>query len=135
MILRIFGVPLAIIVLALLSPAWSATQAQAHYVPPVARVTYYSPGLMERVARYRGLYDPQGRYTTDPRCWRIGSHLRMALYNSVRQTWGATQSFLVVDCAQPRDLSRQLSVNLHEVSYEAAVRAGFAGEGYTWGVI
>ncbi len=111
--------------------------SQAHPVRPAggARVTYYSPGLMQRVARYRGLYDQSGSYTTDPRCSRIGSHIRMSLYNPVRQTWSAAQSYLVVDCAQPRDLSRQLGVNLHEVSYEAAVRAGFVGEGSTLGVI
>lgn len=84
----------------------------------------YSPGIMERVARNRGM--PVVRHmaaVTD--CRMIGKHV-LASINGRRPTW-----FRVTDCSHPRDRARHVRSKLViEVDWNSAVEFGFSRHGH-----
>ena len=87
---------------------------------------YYSPGVMERVAAFRGLTRPPiadgMAAVTD--CSQIGK-IAFASING-----GLVERYLIVDCSQPRDVARHIQQNLViEVDYQSAVRNNFHRDG------
>lgn len=86
---------------------------------------YYRPGLMERVARYRGIHRPW--YVTGlasrPSCKTIGQVFSARIN-------GHYERLLQVDCAQYRDYWAQIRGGLVvEVDYVTARRDGFVWRG------
>jgi hypothetical protein len=83
---------------------------------------YYSPGVMERVARHRGL-PVRAHMASVPDCTRLGESVQAEVN-------GHLATYEVVDCSAPQDRARHLAEGLVlEVDYNSA-RAYFPpGEG------
>lgn len=100
---------------------------------------YYSPGVMEKVARVRAMQMIPTFYTNTPApigtprvdgyasttdCSKIG-HLAYARIGN-----GPVEVYQILDCSAPKDVRRHMAVgNVIEVDYESSVRHGFFGIG------
>lgn len=102
------------------------------FVYHTGRATYYHPGLMEQVARGRGIaLNGADGFTTFPDCNYMGLPLWVKVYDPLSQSWGHWSLRRIVDCSQPWDLARHLAEGLVELPYQDAVRYGYVGEGHT----
>jgi len=93
---------------------------------------YYSPGVMARVARNRGmdLRDDVAGWAAVPNCSEVG-RIVVASINGSRP-----ERYQVLDCSHPRDKARHLRQGIViEVDYQSAVRHGFTRRGYTKAVV
>ncbi len=118
---------LILLLLAAFVPEAHASSTERHGI-----AVYYSPGVMERVAAYRGLTKPliaDGlAAVTD--CAQIGK-IAFASING-----GLIERYLIVDCAQTRDRDRQIRAGLViEVDYQSAVRNKFNRDGRAQAVV
>jgi hypothetical protein len=96
------------------------------------KATYYSPGLMERVARRRGIeLDGMSGFATYPDCSYIGGRIWVSVLNPRTRLWSSWSQKRIVDCSQPRDYERHVRTGLIEFSYQDAKRYGYAREGRT----
>jgi hypothetical protein len=100
----------------------------ASNVPAIKKgiAKYYSPGMMERVARNRGMKmrrDVAG-YAAVTDCRRIGQIVYASINN------GPFERYQILDCSHPRDVQRHLRECLViEVDYRSAVRNRFVRQG------
>jgi hypothetical protein len=116
-----------ILILALLS---SVIESAPSSTPASSRQSgiakYYSPGVMEAVARKRGLArtgSVQGMAAV-PNCGHIGK-VAVAAING-----RSAERYLIVDCSSPRDRAKHVRQGLViEVDYSSAVRNGFQRRG------
>ena len=86
---------------------------------------YYSRGIMQRVASYRGLTLPQGYdgFASRPNCNTIGQ----PFYARVS---GVDLLLVQADCSAPQDVARHYKEGLVvELSYEMAQRTGMVRDG------
>jgi hypothetical protein len=92
----------------------------------VGHAKYYRPGLMQRVARNRGMTlrkDVAG-YAAVTDCGAIGKIAVASIKG------GPPQRFQILDCSHPRDRARHLRQGLViEVNWEVARRYGFTRQG------
>lgn len=96
------------------------------------KATHYSPGLLERVARRRGIaLDGMSGFSTYPDCSYIGGRIWVSVLNPRTRLWSSWSQKRIVDCSQPRDYERHRRTGLIEFSYEEARRYGYLGEGRT----
>lgn len=85
---------------------------------------HYSPGVMERVARLRGL-PVLPRMASVPDCGRIGQWVTATVN-------GHLDRYLVVDCSAPKDRLRHIRTGLViEVNYKSKTAYFPRGEGRT----
>jgi len=100
----------------------------ASHLPGEPHAKHYRPGLMEQVARNRGITRLAGDtvLASRPSCTTIGQRFL------VRFRIGPWERALQVDCSRPgRDATRHLRARLVvEVDYQTAVRHGFSREGH-----
>ncbi len=83
---------------------------------------YYSPGVMEGVAVYRGLNKPSGvsGFAAVPNCGNLGKVATASINGR------PAEKYLIVDCSAPQDRARHIRQGLViEVDYKSAVRNRF----------
>ncbi len=117
-------------ILSLPYPTAATTAATTNY--QTGKATFYSPGLIERVAGKRGIgLGPMDGYSTYPDCGKLGQSLSVSVRNPATGRWSAWDRKRIVDCSQPRDYARHIREGLIELSYQDAVRYGYARDGTT----
>jgi hypothetical protein len=89
----------------------SAAQGGGKSKPPTYAV-YYSPGVMERVARKRGI-PVTSRMASVPDCSKIGGWVTAKVN-------GHVATYRIVDCSAPKDRARHIRQGLVlEVNYSS----------------
>lgn len=98
----------------------------------VGKATYYSSGLMENVARTRGIKKGEADgFATYPDCKQIGNYLMVSVLNPRNGKWSSWHKKRIVDCSEPVDYKRHIAEGLVELSYEQALDYGYLSEGRT----
>src|SRR4051812_12756144 len=95
---------LMLLILSLHSPQDLLPKATRPQYIQVGIAKHYSPGLMERVAKNRGMIS-EPRMAAVPDCWRIGQHV-------VAEVNGHRATYLIVDCSAPKDRPRHIRTGL-----------------------
>jgi hypothetical protein len=89
---------------------------------------HYSPGVMERVARVRGLPIVE-HMASVPDCSMIGSYVAARIN-------GVTWRYRVTDCSAPRDRARHIRQGLViEIDYRSARALGMVRSGRASAVV
>lgn len=96
------------------------------------KATYYSQGVFQRVAAYRGvaLAGATG-WASYPNCDRIGGLIYVSVLNPRTGAYSGFHSKRIVDCSQVRDYARHVRDGLVELSYEDAIKYGYKSSGKT----
>jgi hypothetical protein len=114
------------IALAMMTPLSAGAQYQE------GKATYYSPGLLEKVAARRGIaLNGMTGFATYPDCSKIGWRMWVSVLNPRTRLWSSWSQKRIVDCSQNVDRERHVRTGLVEFSWEDARRYGYAGEGRT----
>lgn len=93
---------------------------------------YYMMGLLGKVAQRRGTdLDGASGFSTYPNCREIGRVLYVSVLDPRTERWSGWHAKRIVDCSQTVDYARHVREGLVELSYDDAVRYGYAGEGKT----
>jgi hypothetical protein len=115
---------------AVILPTQAPQPLQARHHTGVAK--YYGMGLMQDVARFRGLdMGSTTGFATYPDCERIGEVIWVSVFNPITEEWSEWDNKVIVDCSQPKDYARHKKEGLVELSYEDAGKYGYLTEGRT----
>jgi hypothetical protein len=121
-----------VLLLAVLFTAVGHAPSSTSFAPQRGIAKFYSPDVMEAVARSRGLARPGSvdGLASVPNCSRLGTVVVAAINGRT------PERYLVVDCSHPRDRARHIRQGLViEVDYRSAVRNRFCRQGSAPAVI
>ena len=113
-------------------PTPTPTPVPTHPAYQIGRATLYSPGLMESIARGRGIkLDGATGFSTYPDCRKIGGVLVVQVLDPRTNRWSGWDRKRIVDCSQTVDYARHVAEGLVELPYKDAVTYGYSREGHT----